>query len=252
MKPSPLIIKPVDHLLGGMPIKHMQEEELALKISQFAHIAKEGIQAQTQGLTKVAESALHKSLDSFRAYSEIGIYHKEQISVLSVDIRDSSTLAIEKTPEAVFFAMQCYLPLMAYIVAESGGEIISLRGDGLIAGFGFETENWIHCVNDAYECGMLMIQSTSRILNPMLAHQDIPIKLSIGVGIDCGRVIVTKIGFGLANEVTAYGEAVNTAAKNSKGMNNLWLSARTCKVCSSGGDVRTSPMTWTPGWERLW
>lgn len=243
--------KPSDHILAGLDYKYMKKSELEAQIKQFASVAKAGLRAKTQGIMKLAEAELRKSLDDFREHSEMGIYHKEQLAVLSVDIRGSSRLAIDQAPESVFFAIQCFLPLMAHIVVQASGEIISLRGDGLIAGFGFGIKHWEPCINDAYECGMLMILATRDILNPMLAHYGIPVQLSVGVGIDCGKIVVTKIGLGKASEITAYGEAVNTAAKNSKGTNNVWLSANTCKKCPMSDRSLAVPMIWTPGRQRI-
>src|SRR5262249_3350816 len=135
-------------------------------------------------------------------------------------------LATEHPPAHMFTTLQCFLPLMTSIVADvPNSAVIGLRGDGLIAAFGFGETQWRPIVTTAYEAGMVMIETTQRILNPVLAEEGIPIVLKVGIGIDVGTVLVTKIGFGTFSEVTAYGPAVNTAAKNSKGVNRLWLSA---------------------------
>src|SRR5260370_41414082 len=82
-----------EHLLAGFPVKHLQVSALQTKINQFAKLATEGINAKTHGMMKIAEAELRKALDDFRAKSKLGVYHKEWIAVLSVDIRGSSKLA---------------------------------------------------------------------------------------------------------------------------------------------------------------
>src|SRR4051812_22812722 len=111
MARSPLDVKAPGHLLEGLPLKHMRVSDLEQKISQFSQVAIDGLKSKTVGVTKLAKSVLRESLDEFRAYSKMGVCHKEQLAVLSVDIRDSSKLAIEIDPELVFHAIQCYLPL---------------------------------------------------------------------------------------------------------------------------------------------
>lgn len=72
---------------------------------------------------------------------------------------------------------------------------------------------------------MIMIEATRDELNPFLDGRQIPTPQGIGVGVDCGKVTITKIGLGDAIEVTAYGTSVNKAAKRSKLVNQLWLSS---------------------------
>jgi len=190
--------------------------------------AMQGVVAQTSGQIKVAESAIRASgsvVSAVRARARIGVNHKEDVAVLAADMRGSTRLAEKSDADDIFVLMQCFIPMLAFIAVSLDGEVVGLRGDGLIAAFGFGESTWRPCVNRAYEAGMLMIEATRDVLRPFLSTKGIPTAEGMGVGVDCGRVTVTKIGLGDAMEATAYGSSVNSAAKNSKKINKLWLSA---------------------------
>jgi class 3 adenylate cyclase len=178
------------------------------------------MEAQQRSLQKSA------SLQTIRERSNLGLCHKESLAVLSVDVRKSSALAERQTDETMFKVFQCFLPLMAYITNECDGEVISLRGDGLISAFGFgkPLSKEGETIETAYEAGMLMIQATQQVLNPFFVTKKVPVALEVGAAVDIGQVVITKIGLKDAVEVTAYGPAVNNAAKNNRRVNEISVS----------------------------
>ncbi|MBX3218196.1 MAG: hypothetical protein KF850_39690 [Labilithrix sp.] len=140
-------------------------------------------------------------------------------------MRGSTKLAAAEKPEKMFVLMQCFIPLLGFITSSFNGEIVGLRGDGLIAAFGFGEGDWKTFINRAYEAGMVMIEASRDVLGPFLVREGVVAPNAVGVSIDGGQVTMTKIGFGDSVEVTAYGDAVNQAAKSCKGTNALSLSA---------------------------
>lgn len=73
---------------------------------------------------------------------------------------------------------------------------------------------------------MMMIEATRDVLAPFLIAQGLIPPNAVGISIDGGDVTMTKIGFDDAVEVTAYGDAVNQAAKSCKGSDNLFVSSK--------------------------
>lgn len=217
--------------------KYITRTEIRRQIGRSFVVAQMGVSGQTQGVRKLAEARARKALNvdniggvgagpltSLRTNAPFGVNHKEYVAVLSADMRGSTALAEKHEADDVFVLIQCFIPLLAFIVRELSGEVIGLRGDGLIAAFGIGEPTWPPCVNQAYEAGMIMIQATREELRPFLAGQGYPTPKGMGAGVDCGRVTMTKIGLGEAVEVTAYGSAVNRAAKASKALDALWMS----------------------------
>ena len=98
--------------------------------------------------------------------------------------------------------------------------MVGFRGDGLFAIFGLTPEginardmDQRAIVSTVCRCGQWMIEAVAQVVNPALEARGCRGDLRIGIGIDSGAVIITKIGFMFADEVTAYGDAVNEAAK---------------------------------------
>jgi class 3 adenylate cyclase len=58
-----------------------------------------------------------------------------------------------------------------------------------------------------------MLEAVADVVNPLLARFELPAGVRIGVGVDQGEIVITRIGLDDAHEVTAYGDAVNTASK---------------------------------------
>jgi len=154
--------------------------------------------------------------------------------ILFVDLRNSSRRADEYGAKATYLTMHTYLPTMAYLVGKAGGHIVGYRGDGLFAAFGIDDTG--HNPSDldhgaevqaSIRCAKAMVEAVDDVINPVLAAADIPAGLRIGVGIDAHKVVITSIGLRSAYEVTAYGTAVNKAAKESdRGNGEVMISIR--------------------------
>jgi class 3 adenylate cyclase len=140
--------------------------------------------------------------------------------ILSVDLRGSSARAVRIGARATFLTMQTYVPTMVYLVGCSGGKVVGLRGDGLFASFGYtETrggptrEAAEQALIDAACCGQAMLEAVAGHVNPVLSAGGVAGDLRVGVGIDYSNIVLTRIGWQDAQELTAYGDAVNYACK---------------------------------------
>jgi class 3 adenylate cyclase len=142
------------------------------------------------------------------------------LTILFVDLRSSSWRAEVHGAKATYLAMHTYLPTMAYIVCQAGGDLVGYRGDGLFAAFGLDASgrnppdlDHGRAVQNAIRCAKAMVEAIDDAVNPVLSNAGVPAGMQIGVGIDAERVVITNIGLREAYEVTAYGTAVNKAAK---------------------------------------
>lgn len=95
--------------------------------------------------------------------------------------------------------MHVYLPTIIAGVQKHHGCTIDLMGDGVMALFGGKhTDRAMSmCVKDAGLCGESLLQVRESIINDILRADGIE-AVDFGVGIDYGKVIVTKIGFGVS------------------------------------------------------
>lgn len=229
--------------MHGRPTRKQLIDFLRNRLSE----ANAGLSGGTAGRAKLARlSPLTelRDLQLFRSNANLSATHREELAVLSIDVRDSSTLAERHTPEDVLRVFQCFLPLTAHLVTACHGEVVGWRGDGILAVFGLGVPSPKRCVVQAVQVGVLMIQATKDILNPFLRENGILIELSVGVAIDFGAVTIAKIGRNqLDSEVTAYGAAVNLVAKNSTGINKVWLSYSSGRLYGRLGGRNYSPIT---------
>jgi class 3 adenylate cyclase len=155
-------------------------------------------------------------------YSRLRLTSAEKAwaAVLFMDMRDSTARAQEVGPRATFVTMHALLPAMAFLVTDAGGYIVGFRGDGLFAAFGIDEHganpvdrSKSDAVHEAAICGQSMIEAVSDVVNPLLDRFSLPSGIRIGVGVDFGEIVITRIGLDEAHEVTAYGDAVNMASK---------------------------------------
>lgn len=179
---------------------------------------------------------------------------KAWAAILSVDLRRSSNRAVEIGARRTYLTMHTYLPVMAELVGKADGVVIGLRGDGLFAAFGFTELNGLvqqvtpavagQAIQNASQCGKAMIEAVADIINPLLAENDVhgpqTGEMAIGVGIDVGDIVVTRIGMESASETTAYGAAVNRACKFADGRNVIRVShtAHSMYPTSKSGRVK--------------
>lgn len=184
---------------------------------------------------KYARSSGAKMLALEPGFSEIDTYYgiKAWGVMLSFDLRKSSTRAMEIGPRDTYITMHTYMPAMLKIVQCAKGIVVGLRGDGAIGCFGLvdlsdegsrvTAEQSDPAIYAACDCGDAMIKAMSEVINPILKKGKIKTGLQMGVGIDAGNFVATKIGLGTANELTAYGSCVNNACKRSFGNDEVIL-----------------------------
>ena len=68
-------------------------------------------------------------------------------------------------------------------------------------------------VSKACDCAQALTIAVRDAVNPALSQAEIEGGLQIGVGVDSGIFIATKIGIERSYEFTAYGDCVNRASK---------------------------------------
>jgi class 3 adenylate cyclase len=175
--------------------------------------------------------------------------------VLAVDLRGSTSRAVEIGPKNTYLTMHTFLPTLINLVGSWDGAVVGLRGDGLIAHFGetevksgsytdVSSEVGSRAAQDSVNCGKGMIEAVSEIINPLLESNGIRSDLRIGVGIDCGHSVVTRIGHLAATELTAYGPPVNNACKFSDQQNQIHVRTRVHELypTGEGGRVKFRPI----------
>ncbi|MBM7872025.1 class 3 adenylate cyclase [Clostridium pascui] len=187
-------------------------------------------------------AALSNNIPNYDAEKmKFGTYNKEKYVAFFADMRSSTERAVEIGPAKTFLTIHAIMPAMIYIVESYKGYVIDLPGDGVMALFknnnsiywGENTTNYLKPEELAVRCGQEMLRAFDKVVNPILANDDIP-PVSFGVGIDTGSVIVTKTGTDNTFDTKAIGTCINNAAKKSNGIKQITISSDTYnKVCEN-------------------
>ncbi len=124
------------------------------------------------------------------------------VSVLFVDLKGSTRLAIERGPEEVVGLLNRFFAVVVEVVEANGGWINKFEGDAALAIFGAPIE-----VEDA--AGQAL--HAARELDERL-REDVP-ELEAGIGVACGPAVAGNIGAETRFEYTVIGDPVNEASR---------------------------------------
>lgn len=199
--------------------------ELADSVCDSAeHIADRVIQLSEHTRGKLVKYAKAHSITNLPkvAGMNVGYGMKAWAAIMSVDMVGSSNRAVRIGARDTYITMHTYLPVMAEIASKKGF-VVGLRGDGLFAAYGLteltgtnkevSPETAHEAVGNASRTGQAMIEAAEEVIGPILERKRIEGGIGVRIGVHIGPIVVTRIGLGSAQEVTAYGPAVNTACK---------------------------------------
>lgn len=133
-----------------------------------------------------------------------------KIAILFADLRGFTSFSEHRLPFDVVFVLNQYFQAVGRAVEARGGYLDKFIGDGAMALFGIDVDLKTACrqaIEAAWEMGREL-----ESLNVRLASE-LPESLKIGIGLHCGDVIVGKMGYKHTSQLTAIGDAVNTAAR---------------------------------------
>ena len=135
---------------------------------------------------------------------------RKNVTVLFVDIVESSQLAEQLDPETMHEIMDHVLRLMAQMVHRYEGTVNQFLGDGLMALFGAPLALEDHAVRAAHAA--LGIRETVEGYSEQLKRER-GVALRLRIGMNTGPVIVGKIGDDLRMDYTAIGDTTHLASR---------------------------------------
>jgi adenylate cyclase len=133
------------------------------------------------------------------------------ITVVFVDLRDSTALAEGKLPYDVLFLLNQFFHAMTQALAATNGHYSQFTGDGLMALYGLASEDPAAGAADAVRGAREMLLRLGE-LNRKLGDE-LAAPLRIGIGIHLGEAITGAMGPPRSQIISAIGDTVNTAAR---------------------------------------
>jgi adenylate cyclase len=135
---------------------------------------------------------------------------RRQITALFTDIESFTAMTHRATPEALVAVLDEYFEGVAQIVIDHGGMIDKLVGDGVHALFNTPLDLADHPVK-AVHCAIAI-----RLWTEAFRRTPQAVELGFGrtrIGVETGDTIVGDVGIRAKLDYTAYGDAVNAAAR---------------------------------------
>ena len=133
-----------------------------------------------------------------------------EATILFSDIRGYSTLAERLSPAEVAEMVGEHLAAMTEVIIDHGGMVDQFIGDAVMAVFGAPDPFEDHATR-AIRCALAM-QTRQSTLN-RAADVDGRPHVTMGIGINTGRVVAGTVGGAGRLEYTVVGDAVNIAAR---------------------------------------
>ncbi|MCI4626511.1 MAG: PAS domain S-box protein [Candidatus Magnetoovum sp. WYHC-5] len=139
---------------------------------------------------------------------KIGDASKELMTILFADIRNFTNLSESMTSYETFNFLNNYLWFIGPNIMKSGGFIDKFIGDAIMVLF---SEHDTGFTDNALKCA-IGIQETLKIYNIYRQKSNYH-PISIGIGINTGKVTLGTIGFLNRMETTVVGDAVNITSR---------------------------------------
>jgi adenylate cyclase len=146
-----------------------------------------------------------------------------EVTALCTDVEGFTPMTARAEPRALVRLLDRYFEGLAQLVVDHGGMVDKIVGDGLLALFNAPLDVAEHPAR-AVQCARAIVAFSQTL-------RETPDAMALGfgrtrVGIETGRVIVGDVGGGRRLDYTAYGAAMNLAARLEKA--NKELGTRIC------------------------
>lgn len=132
------------------------------------------------------------------------------VTVLMSDLRGFTTISETYDADEVVDLLNRYFSHMSKIIYKYGGTIDKLIGDSIMAVFGIPASGTNHALDAA--CCAIEMQIAMSAFNKENLRLGLP-ALYMGIGINSGDVVASRLGSDLFSEYTVIGNAVNVTAR---------------------------------------
>jgi class 3 adenylate cyclase/HAMP domain-containing protein len=219
------ISRPISRLRDG--VRQVGEGDFAVavpergvrEVADLAHSFNELGQQLTEYIEKrdfirdtfgryVTQEVVKKLLESEGALDMGG--EIREVSLIMSDLRGFTAIIAEMDPEQVIIFLNRYLSRMIAILLDNRAVIDEILGDGILAFFGAPEPMEDHPAR-AVACALEM-QAAMDEINAENEAEGLP-RLTMGIGVNTGRVVVGNIGSERRTKYSVVGSDVNFASR---------------------------------------
>lgn len=195
------------------PESEVQMPKISKRSTQLAEQLLELIKKHNAGqLAESSRTGLHQDFMELLDDSGYGggDVETKRVVILLSDIRGFSEIAEAYPPNDVVDMLNRYFAAMGDIIVSYGGKIDKLMGDSILVTFGLP-ESAEDDVQKAISCAVEMQLAMGKYNEENLAR-GMP-DIYMGIGINCGDVVVGALGSEHYSEYTIIGEEVNLTSR---------------------------------------
>ena len=162
---------------------------------------------------------------------------KQNLTVLSVDIRGFTSLAERMDPEECVHVLNGYFDVAVDVVLEFDGQVDKFQGDGFMAIFSGISRGESH-EDRAVRCALELRDMAWTLNLPRVDGERIP----LGIGINTGVAALGHVGSRTRSDYTVIGDVVNVAhyLQRISGPDQIIISSNTRRRV--GADLDCAPL----------
>lgn len=109
--------------------------------------------------------------------------------ILFIDIRNSASLSVERRPHTLARIYSSFIRTMTIAAQHFSGHVRDIIGDRVMVVFSRE-----RCFQNAVDTAILMNTLSRHVMQPAVKQLTKDLEFRCGIGIDFGRMMVTKVG----------------------------------------------------------
>jgi adenylate cyclase len=166
------------------------------------------IAAERRNLARFLPADLADDLASGPALEAVS---RKPVAVLFVDIVGYTAISERMVPEAALTLLSAFRARVAAVVVEHGGTIDKFIGDGVMVTFGTRNDGADIYAEQSLRCTLEIVDDMERWNKGREAANEAPLR--VGMGLQCGEMLVGTIGAIERLEHTVLGDAVNVASR---------------------------------------
>lgn len=172
--------------------------------------------------SEVLEKSITDTLPITNDLTDSNKIYQGKVSVLFVDMRDSTKLPELYSKEQLVKIYRSYIRTVVQAIRYSGGEVRDFMGDGILAVFSDDERG--KSEDKAVYAARYISTTIDKVLNPLL-DKEIKHRISCGIGIHTGEVSLSKVGM--------RGKEKDEESENEYGI--AWIGNSTNMACKFSG-----------------
>ena len=196
----------------GSPVPVESKDEIGQLVESFNAMVK-GLEERDHirnSFGRYVDPDFARTLMAHPEAGQLGGVRREAVMLMS-DIRGFTSLSETLEPEVIVAILNRYFSHMIDIIREHQGIIVDFYGDAILVFFDPLDEPTADTVFRAVHCASRM-QARMPEVNRELGKKDLP-RLSMGIGIHAGQVVVGNIGSTTRAKYGVVGSAVNITSR---------------------------------------